>query len=144
MRTTTYDRRVAAKSPSRGKQNLWVTKTAARVPPLSRILAKWLEAVAGMVAEALPKNLKLDSVRVTANERNFALVEAKGYNSSDLEASVTISFTVDYSPFRLRAFAEYRDVLMGPRSTEAEFTLEADKNPVELAQEIGRRFGFDR
>lgn len=115
------------------------TKKAARVPTLTAMLSKWLEAVANAVAKEIPTGLKVDSIRVNANQRNFALLEAKGYSRSDFEATTSVSFTVDYSPFRLRAFAEYRDVMMGTgRGAEEEFTLQADEDPTKLAKDIAR------
>jgi hypothetical protein len=116
------------------------TKTAGRTPTLSKLLSAWLGRVANQIGAEVPKGLQADGLRVSGGVGdNFALLTANGYSRSDMEATTTVSLTVDYQPFRLRAFAEYKDVMMGAnRGAEQEFTLDAKENPVKLAKEIGR------
>lgn len=113
-------------------------KQASNIPTLKRALGDWMNAVAKEIAAAIPAHLKTDGVKVSPGVGpNYAGVDAKGYTRSDMEVRVEIGLTVDNQPFRLRAFASYKDAMMS-RSNDQEFVLAYDDDVNQLTTSIAR------
>lgn len=113
------------------------SKTAAKVDPLKKVMNDWLESVAKEIGKALPSNLTSEGSKTRLGQTIYAEVQAKGYSKSDLECSLSIGMTIDNTPFRVRAFASYKDAMMS-RNAEQEFSVAYDEDPTKIAQDVAR------